>query len=198
MIFFKRRKLNRILKKMGLLSDARKSDTVPDSAIKREIGYLKKAAAIYDTLVLNKAYPFAKEQAIECYRLAANLGDPESAQVIGERFLNQGKYWLDLEQTIYYDPDIHPVYANRCFEEAYAFLNTADKRGDVIGKRQLGVLYVNGWGVEENVDKGIELVMESLNIANAWSESAAILADLGLTNPEFFKKLTLMSGGHKP
>lgn len=197
MIFFKRRKLNRLLKKLQLLSDARLSGTVSDSAISREAKVLMKVGGIYDSLFKAKQFPMSKERALECYRLSANLGNAQAAQIVGERFLEQGKFWISLKDTIYYDPEVHDVYAERAFHEAYSYLNTADKLGDIIGKRLLGVLYVNGWGIEADLDKGIELVMESLNMANEWNRSAVILSELGLTNPEFFKKLTAHGGGAK-
>lgn len=195
MIFFKKRKLARLLKKVEGLSHNRLTNSVSDSVLRREINLYKKLAALYRQLSVSKLYPFAKEQAIECLRLASSLGDLEAMRQVGQHFMEQGKFWYSLADTIFYDEAAHLQYQRACFDEAFTFLNTANSQDDILAKRLLGVLYVNGWGTDSDVDKGLKLIMQSLDMANEWPQSSVIFAELGLNKPEFFTKLMALKGG---
>lgn len=191
MIFFKQRKLNRLRKKVGILSSNRLTNPVSDSLVKKEINLYKKLAVVYDSLTKSKKFPFAREMAIESYRLASELGDSEASRIVGQRLLEKGQFWDGMTDTLYFD-QVHDSYKKTCFDAAVLFLKTASDKGDAIGKRLLGVAYVNGFGVEIDMDQGLKLIMESLDLENAWPRSAQIFAELGLNKPDFFTKLMSM------
>ncbi len=191
MLYFKQRKLNRLRHKVGLLSQNRLTNQVSDSAVTKEISLYKKLAVIYDYLTKYPKFPYAREMAIESYRLASELGDCESTRIVGERLLEKGKFWDSMSDTLYHD-QMHDNYKKHCFDEAISFLNTASDKKDAIAKRLLGAAYVNGWGIEIDMDVGLKLIMDSLDIENAWPRSSQIFAELGLNKPEFFTKLMAM------
>lgn len=194
MILFKRFQLNRLRKKVGILCQERLSNEVPDAAVQKEIVLYKKIGRIYDAMYRSKKFPYVREMAIESYRLAADLGDVHSIRTVGERLLEFGKFWESMEGTLYYN-DVHAVYKRQYFDEAFLYLNTANDLDDVISKRLLGLSYINAWGVEADVDRGLTYVIESLDLEDAWPRSSAIFAELGLDKPEFFKKIMSLKRG---
>lgn len=194
MLFFKKRKLGRLLKKVELLSQNRLTNPVADSVLKKEINLYKRIAYIYDALVTYPQYPYAREQALECYRLVADLGDVESMRMVGQRLMDKGKFWQTYVGT-FFEVEQHKIYQKQLFVEAYSFLNTATGHDDAVAKRLLGVLYVNGWGVEADIDKGLQYIIASLDEANDWPRSSVIFEELGLNKPEFFTKLMAIKGG---
>ena len=195
MLFWKKRKLNKLLKKVALLSEIRSTNNVADAVLKREIEMYKKIAVIYLSLVGSRDFKFAKESAYECYRLTAKLGDVESMRVLGEYRLDEGKFWSGYDGTYLNDPEIHPKYAKRCFEEAVSLLKTASNLEDAPSRRLFGLMHVNGWGMEVDIDEGLKLIVNSLDLENSWNDSSRIFAELGLNKPEFFAKLMSMKGG---
>lgn len=187
--FFKIRKLKRLLKKASLMYGHRLNNPVSDTVLAREISLYKKIAALYDALKYSPTYPFGREQALQSYRMAADLGDVESMRIMGQRLLEQGKFWLSYADTIF-ENKVHALYASRSFESAFAFLNSATKQHDPQAMRMLGMMYINGWGIEADVDKGIKLIVDSIEIEGAWQRSTEIFNELGLmSQPEFFTKL---------
>ena len=194
MILFKRFKLNRLRKKVGILCQERLSNEVSDAAITKEIMLYKKIGKIYDAMYRSKKFPYVREMAIESYRLAADLGDVEGMRIVGERLLEFGKFWESMAGTLYYN-EVHDTYKRQYFDEAFLYLNTANDLNDVISKRLLGLSYINAWGVGIDVDKGLTYIIESLDLDNAWPRSSAIFSELGLDKPEFFKKIMSLKRG---
>ena len=195
MLFLKKGKLGRLIKRAGLLTKNRQTNAVADNVLKKEIRLYKEIAALYDLLAGTSDYPYGREQATECYRFTSTLGDIESMRIVGQRKMEDGKFWTSLTTAIFYDSEVHEKEKNLDFDEAFKFLNTANNHEDVLGKRLLGVLYVNGWGVDADIDKGLKLIIESLDIGNEWQNSSKIFEELGLNKPEFFTKLMAMKGG---
>ncbi len=194
MIFFKKIKLNRLRKSVGFLCENRLTNDVSDTILQKEITSYKKIGRIYDAMYRSKKFPYVREMAIESYRLAADLGDVEGMRTVGERLLEFGKFWERMEGTLYYN-EVHDTYKRHYFDEAFLYLNTANDLDDVISKRLLGLSYINAWGVESDVDRGLTFIIESLDIDNAWARSSKIFAELGLDKPEFFTKLMSMKRG---
>ena len=188
MILFKKIKLNWLRKKVGILCQERLTNDVPDAEIQKEIALYKRIGKIYDAMYRSKKFPYVREMAIESYRLAAELGDVAAMRIVGERLLEFGKFWEGMEGTLYYN-EVHDAYKKQYFNEAFLYLNTANDLNDVLSKRLLGLSYINAWGVEADVDKGLTYIIESLDLENAWPRSSAIFAELGLDKPEFFKKI---------
>lgn len=191
MIFFKKFRLNRLRKKVGHMCQNRLTNDVSDSLLQKEIVLYKKIGIVYDAMYRSKKHPYVREMAIESYRLAADLGDVEGMRIVGERLLDFGKFWDSMSNTLYYN-EIHDTYKKQYFDEGFRYLNTANELDDIISKRLLGLSYINGWGVESDVDKGLGYIIESLDIENAWARSSSIFAELGLDKPEFFTKLMSM------
>jgi hypothetical protein len=44
--------------------------------------------------------------------------------------------------------------------------------------------------VEKDTNKGFNLILESIEMANAWSQATKIIEKLHLNSPEFFQALT--------
>lgn len=192
MIFFKKFKLGRLRKKVHHLSQIRQTNDVSDLVLNKEILIYKKIGKIYDAMQPNRKFPYLREMAIESYRLAADLGDLESMRIVGERLLNLGKFWESMDNTLYFNK-IHEVYKKNYFDEAFKYLNSANDLGDILSKRLLGLSYINGWGGVCDVDKGLNCIVQSLDLEDSWSRASQIFSELGLDKPEFFSKLTKLS-----
>ncbi len=194
MKYFKERKIRKLSKKINVLFKNRQTNAVNNATLAREIALYMQLAVHYDKLVYNKHFPNAKEYALENYRQAAGLEDVKALEIVGERTMNMGKFLLDFDDSIYASP-IHRTYADVYFAESLACLNSANSAGSVMGKRFLGVLHINGWGVEQNVDHGAGLLVESIEAEGAWEKASEIFTELGLNKPEFFTKLMSLKGG---
>ncbi len=194
MSLFSSSKISRLLKKIESLYQARLNAEVSDSQLAKEITYYQKLADIYDSNQYNKAYPYAKELAIESHRAAAELGDAHSQYVVGQRLLEQGKFWASIKEA-FYQNQATKDYAKNAFSEAFKFLKSAHEQDNFLATRLLGVSYVNGWGVDMDVDKGAKLLVESIDKEGSWDKVSTIFSELGLNNPEFFSKFMSIKSG---
>jgi TPR repeat protein len=190
---FTRSKLKRLGKKVALMHKHRQANQVDNAALAKEIKFYKQIATIYDKYNFDKQCPDARNYALENYRAAASLNDSEAQYIVGQRLMAQGTFWVEMKDTIYND-EAHDVYAKHYFKESVAFLRKAKENESILAERLLGVAYINGWGVELDVDEGSKLLVSSIDKENAWERASEIFTGLGLNKPEFFSKLMMMKG----
>lgn len=184
-------KLSSLKKKAIKLITARRDGQASDSEVKKEIDIYFDMAQVYDKHLFDKSFPQAKALAMECYRAAANLGSIEAMHTVGDRLLEEAKFWDETRKS-FLGSNIHEKYARRCYEEAMVYLNKADEHSHPESKRLLGLIYINGWGVEKDEDKGFKLVVASIELEDAWDRATDIFKDIGLNKPEFFSSIMSM------
>jgi len=188
MFAFKERKLKRLLKKATTLHNYRQSNKVADNVVKKESDLYLSMAKIYDKLKNKKKCPHAWHSGLVNYRAAAMLGDSTAQYIVGERLTEEAKFWDKQKESIYAS-SIYAKYAAMYFEEAYAFFDAAAKSDFSKAKRMKGLLLINGWGVEQDTDEGLKLVIESIEQDGIWDKAAQIFGELGLNKPEFFNAI---------
>ena len=188
MIFFKRWKLKSLKKKAANLFKHRQANQVADAQIKKEIALYYSIAEIYDKNRFNKKWPNAELHAIENYRAAASLSDKEAQYIVGQRLLEQGKFWDEFQQSIY-ECQAQKDNAEKVYKEAFSYLESAEKLEHPLAKRLIGVAYINGWGVASDTDRGFKLVVESIEQEGTWNDATKIFESLDLNKPEFFSAI---------
>ncbi len=160
-----------------------------DEIVLKEIAYYHQLATIYNSLVGHKKYPFASDMATACLQAATKLDDPIAQYEVGKKLLEEAKFREQLEKEGVYASPNNERQMQQLYEEALAYLQTAQKRGHIHAKRLLGLCHINGWGVSTDKDKGFELVVESIEQENSWDKVPQIFAAIGLNKPEFFSAL---------
>lgn len=183
---FQKMKLNSLQKKAKKLHDIRESGANVD--VKNEIAVQNELGKFYDAHPYDKNYPDAELYALECYRLAANLGDTQAQYICGQRLFDKARFWENWSLGMY-GAAIHKTYAARYYEEAFTYLQEAENGGHALAKRLRGLAYINGWGLEKNVDTGFKLIVASIEQEGAWDRATKIFEELGLNKPEFFSML---------
>lgn len=189
-MFLKRFKIRKLTKKLKAMQLNRIHNQPPDEVLAKEIGFYHELATIYNSLIGNKAYPFASEMASACLRGAASLDDSEAQYQIGKKLLDEAKFREQCEHDGLFASPSNERQMHQHYEEAHAYLQTADKLGHTLAKRLLGLCYINGWGVTSDKDKGFELVVASIEQENSWDKVPQIFESIGLNKPEFFSALT--------
>lgn len=191
MIFWKRWKLNSLLKKAK--KEVEKREQGKQGNMQDETHLHLTIAKIYEDNRFDRSLPFAELLALEYYRHAANLGSSEAQYLLGTRKLEQGKFWSEFAKGIYGRP-LHETYAKDAYNEAFQYLQEAKKTGFPNALRTLGLAYIQGWGVEINKEMGFQYIIESIDRENAWDRAPEIFKQLGLNNPEFFSTIMAMRG----
>lgn len=177
-----------MIKKATAMHRNRQSNAVSDISIKKELVLLYEIAKLYDKYQFHKKFPHAREYALEAYRAAAALNDSNGQYVVGQRLLEEGKFWDSVQQTLY-ACNAHKKYATDAYTEAFVYLNSAEAAGHPLAKRLKGLAYVNGWGVEKDSNKGFALVVDSIDLENSWDRATKIFEEIGLNKPEFFSSI---------
>lgn len=193
MKLFKRLSIRSLTKKLKALKEVREHNQVSDEAIAKEINLYMELSGIYYSLRKNKKFPFAKIMFLECLRAAASLGFPNAQYELGQLLLEEAKFRDNIEKEELFANNSNQRQSIQLYEEALAFLQSAEKFGHVLAKRLHGLCYINGWGVEIQKEKGFEMVMASISQENSWDKIPQIFASIGLNKPEFFSAL----GKHK-
>ena len=186
--WFIRLQIKSMTKKASAMHHNRQDNAVSDIAISKELGLLYEIAKIYDRYQFSKKLPHARELALEAYRAAAALNDSNAQYIVGQRLLEQGKFWDSLKSSLY-ACNAHLKYATDTYTEAFAYLDAAEAAGHPLAKRLKGLAYINGWGLEKNSDKGFALVVDSIGQENAWARATKIFEEIGLNKPEFFSSI---------
>lgn len=186
---FKRLQLKLLRRKAEQMFTTRQSNAVSDMDLHKEITIYYKIADIYDKLRFNKNFPYASQQALEAYRMAAGLNDINAQFIVGKRLLEQGQFWQDIKKTIF-ACKAHDKYMQSTYDEAFVYLESAMAKGHMASKRLLGFAYIRGLGVAQDREKGLRMIVESIEQENAWDNAEKIVVSLGLNKAEFFSSIT--------
>lgn len=91
--------------------------------------------------------PTDERAAFVWFRAAAERGDPRAWYELGQ-LLARGRYF-----------EVNAVDAARCWKRAA-------QMGDNTGKSALGLCYIRGFGVKQDLDKGVEIVKQVADVHN--------------------------------
>lgn len=189
MTWFKRFKINRAVKKLKSMQHFRNLNQPSDEILKKEIAGYFQLAAWYEALQGNKKFPFAREQALVCFRAAAMLDDMEAQYQLGKRLLDEAKCREILQQSEVFASESNASDVKRLYKEAHAFLTSATEYKHIAAKRLLGLCYINGWGVDVDKNHGFDLVISSIEQENSWDKVQKIFAEIGINESKFFSEL---------
>jgi TPR repeat protein len=188
MNFFQNLKLKSLRKKVQKTHTLREKKGT-DVEIKNEVAAQYNLAKFYDEHLFDKKLPHADIYALECYRAAASLEDAKASYICGSRLLEQAKFWDAWSRSPIYGTAIHKKYANNFYEEAFAYLTVAEERDYPLAKRLLGLSFIHGWGKPRELEKGYNLVLDSIDLEKSWDRATKIFDELKLNSPEFFAAL---------
>lgn len=186
--FFKKKQIQSLIKKAQQFKQARLHTQPAETEIAKENKLYYKLAEIYEKLRYNKDFPRAETYVSESYRSAALLGDANASYLFAKELLEKGKFWQKMNKSVF-ACKAHEKYATDAYEEAFAYLNEAIKRGHPLAKRLVGLATINGWGVPKNLEQGFEMVVASIEQEGTWDKATQIFEQLGLNRPEFFAYL---------
>lgn len=187
--WFKRFKIKRLQKQLRGLSAARLNHTSSSEALQKEIALYFTLAKVYESLLGNKKHPFAREQALACYRAAAALDDSQAQFIVGQKLLEEARMHEELQNGGLFASDANAAYLKMLYSDAHGFLLAAEKHQHIKAKRVRGLCYINGWGVPIDKNTGFDLVVASIEQENAWDRVQKIFAELGINQSSFFSEL---------
>lgn len=190
MLFFKRHKINRLKKKIRAMQGTRQNNPVDEDVLIKERRLYRELAKIYGGLIGHKKFPCADVLQEACYRAAAEIDDVDAKFWLAHKLMEEAKVRDTLEQEKIFSSRINARNMKQQYEEAHAWLEAAKQFNHVEGMRLCGLAYINGWGVEQDKDKGFDMVVKSIDIENSWDKVPEIFARIGLNKPEFFSALT--------
>lgn len=189
MIILKRFKIKSLTKKLKSMQQTRLLNQPPDDVIAKEIDLYMTLSTIYKSLKNKKKYPFKDLVANECLRAAASLDSSTAQYELGILLLEEAKFRDGLEKDMLFANSSNKRQAEQLYEEAHAYLQSAENIGHVLAKRMRGLSIINGWGVDVDKNKGFELVVASIDQENSWDKVPQIFESIGLNKPEFFSAL---------
>ncbi|RUQ82091.1 SEL1-like repeat protein [Legionella septentrionalis] len=189
MLFLTKFQIKRLIKKIRVLQQSRLHNQPTDEALQKEVSLYHTLAALYESLQGKKKYPFAREQALECYRAATTINDPVAQYILGKNLLEEAKLREQLQKEEVFASTSNERRMKQLYEEALAYLTAAEKLQHIQAKRLHGLCYINGWGVEPDKKKGFDLIVASIDQENSWDKVPQIFASMGLNKPEFFSAL---------
>lgn len=189
MCWLKKFKINRLIKKLRNMQLSRLQNQSNPEMLRKELHSYSKLAKIYEKLIGNKNFPFAREQALSCYRAAAVLDDKSSQFILGKKLLEEAKLRDLLQQSELFTSESNAIFMQELYKEAHAFLLEAEKKQHINAKRIRGLCYINGWGVPVNKDLGFDLVVASIEQENSWDRVQKIFKELGINQSSFFSEL---------
>lgn len=189
MIIMKKMRIKQLNKKIKAMQVARAQVQPSEAELIKERELYKNLADIYQLLASDEQFPANAIMLREVRRTAATIEDAEAAYLLGYSCLEEAKYRAEIELNGVYANPTNQKRAIQLYEEAHAYLQSAQDLGHVQAKRLLGLSYINAWGVPENKEKGFELVVASIEQEGSWDKLTEIFSDLGLNNPEFFADL---------
>ena len=188
-MFFKKIRINRLLKKIKLMQHNRVHNQPSSVAILKEIALYHQLAKIYKSLEGHKKYPFAADMVIECYRASAVIEDSEAQFLVATQLLEEAKFREKLQLEGVFANAANERRTKQLFEEALAYLKTAVSLNHIQAKRLYGLCFINGWGTPVDQDHGFEFIVSSIDQENSWHKVPQIFAEMGLNKPEFFSVL---------
>lgn len=193
MNIFKKLKFKKLQKKLHKLHKLYELEG-SDNRLKALLKAYYSMAEFYEKYRFDKDLSHAQFHAIECYRVIASFGDSSAQYMLAERLLDYGKFWKNIAENPLYKTNKPNAYAQAFFEEARVYLEAADEQGYPLARRLLGMVYIHGWGTTPNLEKGYKLVLESIDLEQAWAKATKIFDMLKLNSPEFFSALRAYKG----
>lgn len=187
--WFKRFKIKRLQKQIKVLSAARLHHTSSNDVLQKEIGLYFILAKLYESTIGKKKHPFAREQALACYRAAAALDDAQAQFIVGQKLLEEARFREELQASDIFASDANATYLTMLYNDAHGFLLAAEKHQHIKAKRVRGLCYINGWGVPVDKNVGFDLVVASIEQENSWDRVQKIFAELGINQSSFFSEL---------
>lgn len=189
MIFLQRLTIKRMTKKLKAMQQARQLNQPPDEILAKEIDMYRTLGSVYQSLKNKKKFPFNELMVRECLRAAAGLDSASAQYDLALSLLEEAKFREALEKEGLLANPSNLRQARSLYEEAHAYLSSAEKLGHALAKRMHGLCLINGWGVDIDKDKGFELVVVSIDQESSWDKVPQIFAAIGLNKPEFFSAL---------
>ncbi len=193
MNYFQKIKLKRLQKRLHKLLSLYEQEGL-DSHVKSLTQGFYAMAGLYERHRFDKHVPNAEFYALECYRVLASYGDVKAQYLLGERLLNYGKFWESLSQNSLYKTNRPKAYAQSFFDESLVYLQAADEQSYPLARRLLGMIYIHAWGRPSDLQKGYQLILESIDLEQAWGRATQIFDTLKLNSPEFFAALRVYKG----
>jgi TPR repeat protein len=182
-------KINRLVKKLKSLQQARLHNQASDDAIIKEIAGYHRLASIYESLQSKKKWPFARVMYLAVLRASSMLDDTFAQYLLGKTLLNEAKFRESMQTAGVFASEYNQGQMQDLYREAHAYLLAAEKLNHIQARRLHGLCYINGWGVPVDKDRGFTLVVESIEQENSWDKVPHIFKELGLNKPEFFSAL---------
>ena len=189
MCWFKKFKINRLLKQAKSLQQYRQLNQPQDEAVRREVAIYHQLAKLYLSLLGKKKFPFAREQALACYRAAADLEDAYAQFLLGKSLLEEAKYREEAQRSSVFASEANQSRMTDLYREAHLYLSTASKVSHIQAKRLLGLCYIHGWGVAVDKDKGFDLIIASIEQENSWDRVQKVFNEIGINKSAFFSEL---------
>lgn len=186
MTFFKRMKLRSLQKKAKKLHQIR--DQGKGTGFKAEIAVLFELAEFFDKNRFHKKFPEAETFALEYYRAAASLDDAKAQYILSQRLFDKARFYDNWNQDIY-GSSVHQRYAALYYEDAFKYLKESEAGGYALAKRYHGLAYIHAWGVAKDSEKGFQMIIDSIEMEQAWDRATKILEELKLNSPEFFNSI---------
>lgn len=187
--WFKRFKIKRLQKQLRVISAARLNHTSSTEALQKEISLYFSMAKLYESVIGKKKHPFAREQALACYRAAAALDDAPAQFLVGQKLLEEARMREELQSGGLFASEANATYLKMLYHDAHGFLLAAEKHQHIKSKRVRGLCYINGWGVPIDKNIGFDLVVASIEQENSWDRVQKIFAELGINQSSFFSEL---------
>ena len=167
-----------------------------DEQLIKERNYYHELGKIYYKLIGNKKYPHAATMRLACLRAASQLDDANAQYELAEILLNEAKFCNQLQLDGLFASTTNERYMRQLYEEAFIYLELAEKLGHSLAKRLHGLCLINGWGIASDKEKGFSLIVASIEQENSWDKVPQIFAEIGLNKPEFFAAIMKHSKAH--
>jgi hypothetical protein len=187
--WLKRFKIKRLQKAIKVMATSRMNNTATSEGVRKEISLYFELAKQYESVERKKKHPFARLQALACYRSAAALDDAAAQFVVGQRSLEEAKVRDELQNSGVFLSESNSAFLKLLYQDVHAFLLSAEKHQHIKAKRIRGLCYINGWGVPVDKNMGFDLVVASIEQENSWDRVQKIFAELGINNSAFFSEL---------
>lgn len=194
MIFFKKLKMKRLIKKIKSLQAQRVHNQPSADALKKEQALYHQLAQIYLALQHKKKWPFARISALECYRASADIEDAEAHYIVAKTLIDEAKGRELIKNEGFLSSSSNERQMKQLYEEIFAHLKAASEMNHIHAKRLYGLCYIKGWGIPVDQDKGMEFIIESIDRENSWDKVPQIFTALDLNKPEFFSALMRKRG----
>lgn len=189
MCWFKRFKINKLIKNAKIMQQYRQLNQPTDALIAKEIAIYFQLASLYEALKKHKKFPFAHEQMLACYRAAASMNDKNAQYLLGKNLLEEAKFREEAQNSVIFAHESNAKRMRELYNESHAYLSSASIMNHIQAKRLLGLCYINGWGVPEDKNKGFDLVIVSIEQENSWDRVQKVFAEIGINNSTFFSEL---------